>query len=198
MGEGIQTIGVGLLFITGTGILLLDNWRWKAGLLGLQYIGVFGLVSISWPVDIAVVKLVAGWMAAAVLFRTSANISEETPGGGESIWVPGVSFRFFTAILIGISVYSLVPSALRWFLGATALQALGGLMLLGLGLLQLGLTQEGIRIVIGLLTVLSGFEILYATLEASVLMTGLLAFLTISISFVGAYLLLAPGLKEGK
>jgi len=155
-------------------------------------------VSLSWPVDIAVVKLVAGWMAAAVLFRTSANTSEEIPGEADTIWVPGAPFRVFTALLIGISVYSLVPAALRWFLGASALQVLGGLILLGLGLLQLGLTQEGIRIVIGLLTVLSGFEILYATLEASVLMTGLLAFLTITISFVGAYLLLAPGLEEGK
>ena len=197
MGTGIQTIWVGLLFLTGTGILLADNWRWKTGLLGLQYIGVFGLVSVSWPVDIAVVKLVGGWMAAAVLFRTSANVSEEISGGETSLWVTGVSFRVFSALLIGVSVYSLVPSALRWFLGATALQVLGGLVLLGLGLLQLGLTQEGIRIVIGLLTVLSGFEILYATLEASVLMTGLLAILTISISFVGAYLLLASGLEEG-
>ena len=197
MGAGIQTIWVGLLFLTGTGILLVDNWRLKTGLLGLQYIGVFGLVSISWPVDIAVVKLVGGWMAAAVLFRTSANVSEEISGRVTSVWASGVSFRIFTALLIGVSVYSLVPSALRWFLGATALQVLGGLILLGLGLLQLGLTQEGIRIVIGLLTVLSGFEILYATLEASVLMTGLLAILTISISFVGAYLLLAPGLEEG-
>ena len=197
MGTGIQTIWVGLLFLTGTGILLVDNWRWKTGLLGLQYIGVFGLVSVSWPLDIAVVKLVGGWMAAAVLFRTSANVLEEISDGETSIWVPGVSFRIFSALLIGVSVYSLVPSALRWFLGATALQVLGGLILLGLGLLQLGLTQEGIRIVIGLLTVLSGFEILYATLEASVLMTGLLAILTISISFVGAYLLLASGLEEG-
>lgn len=196
MGPGIQTIWVAILFITGTGILLLDNWRWKTGLLGLQYIGVFGLVSVSWPVDIAVVKLVAGWMAAAVLFRTSANISEVISDQQSSIWVTGVFFRLFTALLIGISTYSLVPTALRWFLGATALQVLGGLTLLGLGLLQLGLTQEGIRIVIGLLTVLSGFEILYATLEASVLMTGLLAFLTIAIAFVGAYLLLAPRLEE--
>jgi hypothetical protein len=67
---------------------------------------------------------------------------------------------------------------------------------LGLGLLQLGLSREAIRIVIGVLTVISGFEILYATLEASVLMTGLLAILNIGIAFVGAYLLLASYLEE--
>ena len=196
MGIGMQIFGVALLFITGTGILLMDDWRWKTGLLGLQYIGVFGLVSVSWPVDIAVVKLVAGWMAAAVLFRTSANISDTTNEPNRTFWSPDVFFRGFTAILIGLSVYSLVPAALRWFLGATSQQALGGLLLLGLGLLQLGLSREGIRIVIGLLTIISGFEILYATLEASVLMTGLLAILTITIAFVGAYLLLVSSLEE--
>ncbi len=196
MGIGMQIFGVALLFITGTGILVMDDWRWKTGLLGLQYIGVFGLVSVSWPVDIAVVKLVAGWMAAAVLFRTSANISDTTTEPNKPFWSPDVFFRGFTAILIGLSVYSLVPEALRWFLGATSQQALGGLLLLGLGLLQLGLSREGIRIVIGLLTIISGFEILYATLEASVLMTGLLSILTITIAFVGAYLLLVSSLEE--
>jgi hypothetical protein len=88
--------------------------------------------------------------------------------------------------------------AVRWFLGATDQQALGGLILLGLGLLQLGLSREGIRIVIGLLTVISGFEILYATLEASVLMTGLLAVLNIGIAFTGAYLLLASYLEGSR
>jgi hypothetical protein len=81
-------------------------------------------------------------------------------------------------------------------LGATNQQTLGGLLLLGLGLLQLGLSRQGIRIVIGLLTFISGFEILYATLEASVLMTGLLAILNIGIAFIGAYLLLASHLEE--
>jgi hypothetical protein len=86
--------------------------------------------------------------------------------------------------------------ALRWFLGASPEQVLGGLWLLGLGLLQLAFTREDIRIVIGLLTVISGFEILYATLEASVLMTGLLAMLNIGLAFVGAYLQMASHLEE--
>jgi hypothetical protein len=50
--------------------------------------------------------------------------------------------------------------------------------------------------VIGLLTVISGFEILYATLEASVLMTGLLAILNIGLAFLGAYLQMASHLEE--
>ncbi|MCJ7717875.1 MAG: hypothetical protein MUO54_15340 [Anaerolineales bacterium] len=166
------------------------------GILALQYIGVLSLVSISWPVEIAVVKLVAGWMAAAVLFLTYVNVPVQTDDTPGELSLPGIFFRGFTALLIGLSVFSLVPLALRWFLGATSQQTLGGLLLLGLGLLQIGLSKQGIRIIIGLLTVISGFEILYATLEASVLMTGLLAILNIGIAFVGAYILLASHLEE--
>jgi len=191
-----QTLSVAGLFLCAGGILLVRNWRWMTGLLALQYIGVLSLVSISWPVEIAVVKLIAGWMAAAVLFLTYVNIPDSAAEMQNKLGLPGIFFRGFTALLIGLSMYSLVPVALRWFLGATHQQTLGGLLLLGLGLLQLGLSREAIRIVIGILTVISGFEILYATLEASVLMTGLLAILNIGIAFVGAYLLLASYLEE--
>jgi len=191
-----QSVSVVVLFVCALGILLAGNWRWMTGLAALQYIGVFSLVSISWPVEIAVVKLVAGWMATAVLILTFVNIPRSAAEAQVRTHLPGTFFKGFAALLIGISVFSLVPIALRWFLGATNQQALGGLILLGLGLLQLGLSREGIKVIIGLLTVISGFEILYATLEASVLMTGLLAILNIGIAFVGAYLLLASYLEE--
>ena len=196
VGSLLQSILAGVLFICGAGILITPSRRWMTGLLALQYAGVFGLVGVSWPLEIAVVKLVAGWMAAAVLFLTYRSI----PSSGSTRRMagsrPGYLFIGFAALLIGLVMYSLVPVGLRWFLGASAQQVLGGLWLLGLGLLQLAFSRVDIRIVIGLLTVISGFEILYATLEASVLMTGLLAILNIGLAFVGAYLQMASHLEE--
>ena len=178
---------VWLVLATSFSILLVQNWRWMLGLLAVQYVGVMGLVAYSWPLEIAVVKLVAGWMAASVLMMTHLNLPA-LKVDQEPLLLPGILFRGLTAVLIALYVYSLLPEALRWFLSATPQQALGGLLLLGLGLLQAGLALTGIRIVLAMLTVLSGFEILYATLEASVLMTGLLAVLQVGIAFVGAYL----------
>jgi hypothetical protein len=198
MSEFLQSLLVGLLFISGAGILIVPSRRLMTGLLALQYIGVFLLVSVSWPLEIAVVKLVAGWMAAAVLFLTYQNLPGPSRVGRLDSILPVTSFKGFTALLIGISVFSLVPTALRWFLGATHQQVLGGLWLLGLGLLQLLLTRDSLRIIIGLLTVISGFEILYATLEASVLMTGLLAILNIGFAFLGSYLIMASNLEESQ
>lgn len=196
MPDLVQSLLVALLFISGAGILVVPSRRLMTGMLALQYIGVFLLVSVSWPLEIAVVKLVAGWMASAVLFLTYQNLPGPVSEGRMGVTLPGTFFKGFTGMLIGISVYSLVPTALRWFLGATQYQLLGGLWLLGLGLLQLLLTRDSLRIIIGLLTVISGFEILYATLEASVLMTGLLAILNIGLAFLGSYLLMASNLEE--
>jgi hypothetical protein len=194
----IQYLLVVMIYLCGTGILLVQSKRWMTGLLALQYVGAFSLVSISWPLEIAVVKLVAGWMSGAILFLTYENVPRSSTPDQQTTSISAGIFKAFLAILVGIAVYSLVPIGTRWFLGATDQQILGGLWLMGLGILHLGLTQEGIRVIIGLLTIISGFEILYATLEASVLMTGLLAMLNIGLAFVGAYLLMASNLETGQ
>jgi hypothetical protein len=197
MAQILESVIAFSLFLCGTAIVLVAGRRWMIGLLAVQYVGVFLLVSFSWPLEIAVVKLVAGWMAAAVLFLAHGTGSSERKDRLTAN-IPGTFFMGFAALLIGLSMYSLMPAALRWFLSASPQQVLGGVWLLGLGILQLSFSREDIRISIGLLTIISGFEILYATLEASVLMTGLLAILHIGLSFVGAYLQLAASLEESQ
>jgi len=64
-----------------------------------------------------------------------------------------------------------------------------------LGLLHLGLTSSALRVTLGLLTVLAGFEILYAAVETSVLVAGLLAAVSLGLALAGAYLLVVPSLK---
>jgi hypothetical protein len=196
MAQILESIVAISLFICGSALIVIPDRRWMIGLLALQYVGVFLLVSFSWPLEIAVVKLVAGWMATAVLFLAYSNSPHS--GGDERLIasIPGSLFLGFTALLIGLSMYSLMPTAQRWFLGASPQQVLGGVWLLGLGTLQLSFSRQVTRIIVGLLTVISGFEILYATLEASVLMTGLLALLNIGLAFVGAYLQMASSLEE--
>lgn len=198
MTEIFESIIAISLFICASAIIVIPAKRWVLGLLAFQYVGVFLLVSFSWPLEIAVVKLVAGWMATAILFLaysdTPSSIGEDRLAAN----IPATFFMGFAALLIGLSMYSLMPEALRWFLSASPQQVLGGVWLLGLGTMQLSFSQQDTRIVIGLLTVISGFEILYATLEASVFMTGLLALLNISLAFVGAYLQMASSVEESQ
>jgi hypothetical protein len=74
----------------------------------------------------------------------------------------------------------------------------GGLLLIGMGLLHLGITARVLRVAIGLLTVLSGFEIIYATVEGSVLVAGLLAVINLGLALVGSYLLIASNAQEAE
>jgi hypothetical protein len=71
----------------------------------------------------------------------------------------------------------------------------GGLILICVGLLHLGMTTRPMRVIIGLLTVLSGFEVLYAAVETSLLVAGLQALTTLGLALVGAYLLSVRGME---
>jgi len=194
MPEIYPTLAVGLVFLTALSLLLFEDWRLSAVALVLQYAGVFVLVSVSWPVEMAMVKLVAGWMSVAVLGMALVDHSEEIERG-DKLNLPGKAFRALVAVLVGLVVVSLLPNILTWFLGAVPRQGLGGGFLLGLGLLHLWFSTSPTRVVIGLLTVISGFGILFATGEASVLIITLLAIVNLGIAFVGAYLLSLPSME---
>jgi hypothetical protein len=80
--------------------------------------------------------------------------------------------------------------------GITLAPAVGALVLMGLGLLQLGLTSHPIRVIIGLLTIISGFEIIYTVVELSALVAGLLAGVTMGLALLGVYLLFESSMEE--
>jgi hypothetical protein len=65
------------------------------------------------------------------------------------------------------------------------------LTLISMGLLNLGITSQPLPVSLGLLMILAGFEILYAAVEGSVLVAGLLAAVSLGLALTGAYLLTA-------
>jgi hypothetical protein len=178
---------VGLL-ITSTGLLLYHDWRWGLGFLAGQYVGVFWLVLQHWPVGMAAAKLVGGWMAIACIGMTLLNLSQPSEPI-ETYWTQGRTFRSFMigmAALLAIAAASLIESILP---GIGIPVAVGGILLIAMGLLQLGMTTQVLRVIFGLLTTLSGFEILYAAMEGSILVAALLIVVTLGLGLVGAYLL---------
>ena len=60
-------IAVVMIIISSVGLLLARDWRWSITLLAIQYIAMFVIVLQHWPVGMASVKVVAGWMAAVIL-----------------------------------------------------------------------------------------------------------------------------------
>lgn len=184
---------VGLVFILSLLIMLVNDWRWMFGLLCLQYFGAVALIMESWPFEIAVVKAIAGCSAGVLLGISHLRLDHHRVTDQPQD-LPNPLFRSLVAVLAALSIASFFPQARTWFIDATRQQVLGGLLLLGMGLIHVGFASGSTRIIVGLLTVLSGFEILYATVEASVLMTALLAFNHLGLGFLGAYLVnISPG-----
>jgi hypothetical protein len=142
-------------------------------------------------------KLITGWMAGAVLLMTRLASPEDAPGA--SAWPEGRLFRLFACILIVLAAASFAPAVPTWLPGISPAETFGGLVLVGLGLLHLGMTVQPARVIIGLLSVLAGFEIMYASVENSLLVAASLSVLNLGLALVGSYLMLrpAPGQEPG-
>lgn len=183
-----------LLGVAALLILLSHDWRLSISSLGVMYVGVFVLIAFSWPLEMAVVKLVAGWISSSVLGVSLVNLPNAWYRPGQ-YWPSKIVFRLSVAGLVGLVAISLTPFVQNWLSDALFEQVLGGLLLIGLGIFYLGLTSQPVQMVFGLLMVFAGFEILYASIEASVLVAGFLAIINMGIALVGAYLLLAPTME---
>jgi len=181
-----------VILVAVTAIILLSSYDWRLSLsaLGAMYVGVFVLVALSWPLEMAVVKLAAGWISASVLGISLINRPLAAPR--RRYIVSEIVFRISASGLMGLVAVSLTPKVLAALTNATYEQALGGLLLLGLGILHLGFTADPLRVALGLLTVLAGFEILYTVIESSALVAGFLAAINMGMALTGAYLLLLP------
>jgi hypothetical protein len=177
-----------LVLGTSIGLVLSRDWRWSLGLLAAQYFGMFVLLLGHWPLGMAAAKLITGWMAAAALLMTRLGAAAQLPG--ESAWPQGRLFRTFAAILVVLAMISIAPAVPTWLPGITPAETLGGLVLIGLAALHLGMTLQPGRVAIGLLTMLAGFEILYSSVENSVLVAAMLSALTLLLALVGSYLIL--------
>lgn len=179
-----------LMVVTSAGLLFVRDWRWSILLLAVQYLGMFMLILQHWPVEMASVKVVAGWMSAAILGMTRSGLARDA--SEEDHLLPhGRFFHLFAAATVVLIVAVVTPTVDTIMADAGFPVTNGGLLLIGMGLLHLGITTRILHVATGLMTVLSGFEILYSTVEGSILVAALLAVINLGLALVGAYLLIA-------
>ena len=167
-------------------------------ILAVQYASVAWLSSLALPPQVAAVKVVAGMITCGVLALTVAGSRwpEEAESG-----VASQAFRVIAAVLIlaaaigiGQTNWMRVPDIRPEAIMAAAI-------LMSLGLLQLGLFRSPLRVSIGLITLMSGFEIAYSVIEPALAILALLASVHIGLAMVVSYLTLVaqpPDLAEGQ
>lgn len=191
MSDIVSWVAVVLILATSTAMLVSRDWRISLGALAVQYIAAFWLVTRHLPFVMGSAKLVTGWMVVAALGMTRQGLSNVLEESEDTFWPRG---QWFRVILIAIVALVAAGSTSRI---ETAIPGLGlpviagSLILIGAGVVQLGVTSDLLRVILGLLTTLTGFEILYAAVESSILVSGLLAITNLGLGIVGSYLLLA-------
>lgn len=164
-------------------VLVASDWRMRiAGLASIYLVGFIVILQI-WPVALASIKLVSGWMGIALLSNSMLDsINQET----EQRFISETIFRFLMAVLIWIVIAAIAPSINEWLpIPYTNLYI--GLSLMGSGLLFMSLTDDFFEITLGLLSILAGFDIIYSSLEGSALVTGIYALIVILICLLSGY-----------
>lgn len=152
----------------------------------VQFAGTAVLLSAI-PLALAIAYAAVGLSVAAILAVTPApetGLEATGPSGVPS----GLVFRTVSVLLVSLAAGALGFQVLGGTQGIAPGQALGAGLLFGLGLLHLGLSEEPLHVGAGLMAVLGGFEVGYASVEPSVALHALLIAMPVLIAIVVAYL----------
>lgn len=187
----VSWIAVGLILATSTIILISRDWRVSLGTLALQYIAAFWLVTRHLPFAMGSAKLITGWMVVAALGMTRLSLPTAEDENESASLQRGQWFRIILICIVALVTTGTTPRIEENIPGLGLQVIAGGLLLIGGGVAHLGVTSEPLRVILGLLTLLTGFEILYAAVESSILVAGLLAVTNLGLGIVGSYLLIA-------
>lgn len=187
----ISWIAVGLMLATSTAMLINRDWRLSLGALAVQYVAAFWLITRHLPFVMGSAKLITGWMVVAALGMTRLGLSAAEDEQEESFLPRGQWFRMILMAVIAFVSLGATPSIESSIPGLGLPVIAGSLLLIGAGVVHLGMTSDTLNVILGLLTMLTGFEILYAAIESSILVAGLLAVTNLGLGIAGSYLLIA-------
>jgi hypothetical protein len=187
----ISWIAVGVALGTSTTMLINRDWRLSLGALAVQYVAAFWLVTRHLPFVMGSAKLITGWMVVAALGMTRLGLPSAEDEKEDAFLPRGQWFRVVFIFVVVLVVAGATPRIESAIPGLGWQVIAGSLLLIGAGAAHLGITSDTLNVILGLLTMLTGFEILYAAIESSILVAGLLAVTNLGLGIAGSYLLIA-------
>jgi hypothetical protein len=192
-----EMAALGVVVLTAVYNLISSDWRKMVGAIAIQYVGIFVLVLNHLPFSLALIKLIEGWMAGAIVGATLSTLPDlkllvnDNLYSGQKVenTLSVKIFRGLSALMMGVILYPGGRYLADIFSGLSPIQAIAGLSMLSIGLLIICFRPSVFAIFIGLLTSLGGFEVIYAALEPSLLINGLLSGVSLGLAIVISYLL---------
>lgn len=206
------------LILTAATIFLTSNWRLSLGALLVQYV-LLGLTLTRFvQAELAVVRLLVGILVVPILYLTARRLQDARgsgqpeQGGARFLGLPmgwgagplGLPLRLLTVLLVALAVVRFFPNYEALLSGlVVAAEPLTpdviviSFWLVSMGLAGLVLSGDALRVAPALLTVLSGFEVIYACLQTNLAIVGFFGALTLLASLAFSYLAAVQGLGSG-
>ncbi len=197
--------------ILATAVLILVVWDWRitvAALAVQQFAAALLFTDFLVP-RLAIAKLLTGWFICLILYFTARQVNwgrlpQDVPANeaqqlekerrvriGPYLLSTTWPFRFFLGCLMALVIWAVGQQPafqLPILAGTFAATNQAVLTLVLLGLLILGLSLEPLKAGMGLLMVLTGFELFYSALEQSIVMLAALAVTNLVTALAMAYL----------
>lgn len=167
-------------------IVLADDLRLVILGLLLQYVCGASFTAPTLGTGVAFIKVLGGAIAALVLWLGLPQDPDQI--SSRRGLVGRFSFRVAALTLVMIGAWGVTRAG--WFMGTISSPEarLLSLEFLAIGLLLMGLHLEPLKVGLGVLTFLSGFEILYSLIEPSLAIVALLVSVHIGIAIAVGYL----------
>ncbi len=209
---------VGLILAAAI-IFLTSDWRLSLTALLVQYVLAGLTLTRSIQAEIAIIKILTGVLAVAVLYLSAtstqvANNSQEKSGDDQQFFglqfgggagPLGLPLRILTLIMVAMA-------AIRFFEEYRALLpvldsgaprvppdiAFVSMWLAATGIIGLVVSGEPLRVAPAVLTILTAFDLVYVALEPDLAIIGFVAALTLMAALAFSYLITIVNLRERK
>jgi hypothetical protein len=197
MTELLESLPVYLALLAS--LLNLVRRQWTLNLIALlvQFVCLFPILLKIMPLQLALIHPFTGLMVTLILYLTLVGV-----GGIESVnlrrrLTSGEIFRGLAGIFLIVTLRAFVPQIEQAvFPTVSGNHLFLSLGLILIGLLQLGTIREPFYLAIGVLTFLSGFELLYSALEFSFLLEALFVAVNLLLAIVGAFFIVKNAESE--
>jgi hypothetical protein len=197
MTELLESLPVYLALLAS--LLNLVRRQWTLNLIALlvQFVCLFPILLKIMPLQLALIHPFTGLMVTLILYLTLVGV-----GGIESVnlrrrLTSGEIFRGLAGIFLIVTLRAFLPQIQQAvFPTVSGNHLFLSLGLILIGLLQLGTIREPFYLAIGVLTFLSGFELLYSALEFSFLLEALFVAVNLLLAIVGAFFIVKNAESE--
>ncbi|HZY45305.1 MAG TPA: hypothetical protein VFF70_11200 [Anaerolineae bacterium] len=193
------------LLITAALLVVLTNWRLLIFALGAQYLLTGLLLSRAVPIELGMVKALVGIMICPVLYITARRVKwghleddeiDNEKSKSRLAWLisPGLPMRLIiatTGVVLSLSLALRNPLPITGDQVVSRDITIGTYALLLLGLLNMALNENPLKVGLGLLSLLTGFELFYTVVQPALTIVGLLGLTNLIIALAIAYLTIA-------